>query len=73
MRPGAIVSAEKSAAVPRAESGVAAVLASPYTCLLYTSKAGELLHSGKNLTIQEVAAQVGYTSILTFNRKFKAC
>ena len=36
-------------------------------------KAGELLHSGKNLTIQEVAAQVGYTSILTFNRKFKAC
>ena len=36
-------------------------------------KAGELLISCKNLTIQEIAAQVGYTSILTFNRKFKAC
>lgn len=35
-------------------------------------KAGELLRGCKNLTIQDVAAQVGYTSILTFNRKFKA-
>ena len=35
-------------------------------------KAGELLRSCKNLTIQDVSTQVGYTSILTFNRKFKA-
>ena len=35
-------------------------------------KAGELLRGCQNMTIQDVSAQVGYTSILTFNRKFKA-
>lgn len=35
--------------------------------------AGELLLKCQNMTIQEVAVKVGYTSILTFNRKFKAC
>lgn len=35
-------------------------------------KAAELLRKNQNLTIQEIAAQTGYASILTFNRKFKA-
>ncbi len=35
-------------------------------------KAAELLLSHRELTIQSIAEQVGYTSILTFNRKFKS-
>ena len=35
-------------------------------------KAAELSRKNQNLTIQEIAAQTGYASILTFNRKFKA-
>lgn len=35
-------------------------------------RAGELLRENRKAAVQDVAAQVGYTSILTFNRKFKA-
>ena len=35
-------------------------------------KAGQLLREAPNRTIQEIAFLTGYTSILTFNRKFKS-
>ena len=35
-------------------------------------KAVEMLQNSQNLSIQEIASRTGYTSILTFNRKFKA-
>lgn len=35
-------------------------------------KAGEMLLAHRDLTIQNIAEQVGYTNILTFNRKFKS-
>ena len=35
-------------------------------------QAARLLKGCQNLTIQEIASRVGYTSILTFNRKFKS-
>ena len=35
-------------------------------------KAGQLLREAPDRTIQEIAFLTGYTSILTFNRKFKS-